>query len=325
MEPINLNHAQILYSSAGIKPTNEITSSSSNAPQSTPAEIKISSQDPIVAHDSNIKSRFSSMEEQSQHKTKIVAQWVTLAELESGIRRPYETTEDERLGKLSLKELMEESNNLPRVDQNGHLQSGFAGTEQGDRISVAIANKILEAQYDYRKSTQSVESAIKDFKLHIEKKLNIAPSSYDIVFRNGKITAQGKVTDAASMKNIQKIQEVLDNPKNLQVADTLSTEIDRLNKAALALVENELTQYIYGAIKDPYLQKNISIDWLMEGMNYSNATESTQVNYKFTSIIADAREKYHAAIKNGTHLSNYDIDPGIIELTNLRKNIDVNA
>ena len=83
MEPINLNHAQILYSSAGIKPTNEITSSSSNAPQSTPAEIKISPQDPIVAHDSNIKSRFSSMEEQSQHKTKIVAQWVTLAELES--------------------------------------------------------------------------------------------------------------------------------------------------------------------------------------------------------------------------------------------------
>lgn len=322
MEPININHSQVLHSTAGIKLTGDISSLSSDLSRPKSAEIKISQEESKIAHDSNIKPRFTGMDEQSTSRTNHAAQWVTLEELESGTRRPYATAEDERLSRLTLKELMEESNNLPRVDQNGHLQSGFAGTEQGDRLRSAMANKIFEAQYDYKKSAQSVETAVKDFKLHIEKKLNISPDRYDIVFSNGKITAQGKAVDAESLK---KIQEVLDNPKNVKASMTLAGEIEEFNKAALALVNNELTQYIYGATKDPYLEKNVSIDWLMEGMSYSKATESSQVNYKFTSLIADAREKYNAAIKNGTHLSNYDIDPGIIELTNLRKNIDTNA
>jgi hypothetical protein len=262
------------------------------------------------------------MEEQSEHITNVAAQWVTLEELESGLRRPFATAEDERLSNLTLKELMEEANNLPRVDRNGHLQSGFAGTEQGDRINIAVANKVLEAQYLYKKSSQNVEASVKNFKLDMEKKLKISPDGYDIVFSNGKITAMGKGADEQTLK---KIQEVLDNPKNMKSAMKLSAEIEEFNKAALALVENELTQYIYGAAKDPYLEKNVSIDWLMEGMNYSDATKSGHVNYKFTSIIADARMKYHETIRNGTHLSNYDIDPGIIELTNLRKNINTNA
>lgn len=322
MDAINVNHSQILYSTLGIKPTSDISSTHSDPSQSTPTEVTISRVEPDIVHDNNIKSRFSSMEEQSKSVTNVVSQWVTLEELESGTRRPYATAEDERLSRLTLKELMEESNNLPRVDNNGHLQSGFAGTEQGDRINVAIANKVLEAQYSYEKSAKSVETSVKDFKLNIEKNFKIFASSYDIVFKNGKITALGKGADESSLK---KIQEILDNPKENKAAIALSTEIKEFNKTALVLVENELTQYIYGATKDPYLEKNVSIDWLMEGMNYSKATESGQVDYKFTALIAEAREKYHEAIKDGTHLSNYDIDPGIIELTNLRKSIDTNV
>lgn len=329
MDAININHAQVLYSSVGVKvigtvsaPTETATPAETN---SSATEIKLSPEASSIAYDPNIKPRFSSMEEQSAHKTRVVAQWVTLDELESGTRRPFATAEDERLSHLTLKELLEEGNKLPRVDKNGHLQSSFSGTEQGDRIGIAIANIVLETQYTYRKAAANVETAVSDFKQHIEKKFNIDPKSYDIVFSNGKITAIGKGSDMASQKDLQRIQKILEKPDDLKVAMSLSLKIDEFNKAAMGMVANELTQYIYGPTQDPYLEKNISMDWLMEGMNYSNATKNTQINHKYLDLIASAREKYHAAIKDGTHLSNYDIDPGILELTQLRKNIDAKA
>src|SRR5690606_11040706 len=114
--------------------------------------------------------------------------WVTLEELETGIRRPPASAEDERLSYLTMKELMEEGLQLPRVDKNGHLKSGFAGTEQGDRISVAKANILLEAQYNLRKTAKNVEASVDKFKKHIEKEFKVDPDSYDIIFKNGKIT-----------------------------------------------------------------------------------------------------------------------------------------
>jgi hypothetical protein len=57
----------------------------------------------------------------------------------------------------------------------------------------------------------------------------------------------------------------------------------------------------------------------MEGMNYSHATTSSQLGYKYLSIVADAREKYHAALKDGSHLTEGKTNPGILELTKLRQ------
>lgn len=329
MDAININHAQVLRSSVDVQINGTVSAPAETAtptlPNSSATEIKLSPEASSIAYDHNIKPRFASMEEQSEHKTRVVAQWVTLYELESGTRRPFATAEDERLSRLTLKEIMEESNKLPRVDKNGHLQSSFAGTEQGDRIGIAKANIILEAQYNYRRAATSVESAMSDFKQQLEKKFNLDPKSYDIIFSKGKMTAVGKGSAMASQKELGQIQKILDNPDSMKTSLSLSSKIDEFNKAALTIIENQLTQYIYGATKDPYLEKNISMDWLMEGMNYSNATQNPQVNHKYFDIIAAAREKYHAALKDGTHLSNYNIDPGILELTQLRKNIDTKA
>lgn len=328
MDPINISHSQVLHSTAGIKATSDSFTSPGSA-QVTLTEIKLSANETKVTLESAVeaesKPRFASMEEYNQHKATVYAQWVTLEELKTGARRPYVTEEDARLATLTMKELMEESSKLPRIDSNGHLQTSMFGTEQSDRIGVAIANKVFEGQHEYNKAAESVENSLKNFKLTIEKKLNIAADSYDIVFSNGKITAVGKGAAAADEKSLKKIQDVLDNPTEMKVAMVLSADIEKFNKAAVVLVENNLTQYIYGASKDPYLEKNLSKDWLMEGMNYANATKGSHINNQYNTIFSEAREKYHEAIKNGTHLSNYDIDPGIIELTNLRKSIDTNA
>ncbi|MDZ4260733.1 MAG: hypothetical protein U1B30_00155 [Pseudomonadota bacterium] len=328
MDPINVNHAQVLYSTAGIKAISD-SSSSSSSPEVVLTEIKLSANETKVtlesAAEADSKPRFASMEEYNQHKATVYAQWVTLEELETGTRRPYATEEDARLATLTMKELMEESTKLPRIDSNGHLQSSIFGTEQSDRIRVATANKIFEGRHEYNKAAESVESSVKNFKLNIEKKLNIAADSYDIVFSNGKITAVGKGTAAADENSLKKIQDVLDNPTEMKVAMVLSADIEKFNKAAVVLVENNLTQYIYGASKDPYLEKNLSKDWLMEGMNYANATKSSHLNNQYTALFAEAHEKYDSSLKNGTHFENFDTDPGILELTNLRKGIDTNA
>lgn len=173
MNSINLNHAQILFSTIGIKPVGEITpqlieAPNSNAAQESSVEVNISSAAlEFVTYDS--KPRFSSLDELSQHKSQLYSQWTTFEEFESGTRRPFASEEDLRLSKLTLKEFMKESNYLPRVDKNGHLQSGLAGTEQGDRISVAIANKLNETQFNYQKAALEVESDVSGFKKTLKK------------------------------------------------------------------------------------------------------------------------------------------------------------
>ena len=263
--------------------------------------------------------RFDSQEELSEHKTRLVATWVTEHELETGTRRPYATAEDERLSKLSLKELVIESSKLPRVDEHGHLQNGRAGTEQGDRISVAITNLVFEAQYNFKKAAENVEASVKEFEKHLQEKFSISPESYDITFIDGKITAISTGKNGADNATLKKIQNVLDNPGKIKPAKDLIEDIKTYNQTAFTIIDNQLTQYIYGAYKNRYLPKEVSADWLVEGMNYSHATTSGKINDKYLSIIAGARDKYQAAVKDGSHLANSNTDPGIMELTKIRQ------
>jgi hypothetical protein len=325
MESINLNHTQLLFTSVKTAPSQNTTKApedivfTANTNSSPSVKVTLSPEASQISHDYKSTSRFASMEEQSENKTRVVSTWVTLEELESGSRRPFATAEDERLSRLTLKELMEESLKLPNVDKNEHLQSGFAGTEQGDRIGVAIANILLEAQYDYLKAAKDVESSVKEFKKYVEEELGIDPDSYDIVFRNGKVTAVSKGKEGASDADLEKIQDILDDPEKIKEARKLVLDIESFNTASLQLVENQLTQYIHGPQQNRYLPKEVSIDFLMEETNYSNVSGSSQLNSKYLSIMQGANEKYHAALKDGSHLKSGTTDPGILELTRMRQ------
>lgn len=327
MDSINLNHSQILTTAVKKNPTQptpensqaqqEKTFTSSNG---TPSVIvTLSPESAQLSHDYKITSRFGSLEELSEHKTRLAATWVTEHELETGTRRPFASAEDERLSKLSMKELMAESAKLPRVDEHGNLQNGRAGTEQGDRISVAKTNLIFEAQHNYKKAAGNVEASVKEFEKHLQDKFKIDPSSYDITFIDGKITAVSTGKNGADNATLKKIQDVLDNPEKIKPAKDLVEDIKTYNEAAFKVIDYQLTQYIYGASQNRYLPKDVSADWLVEGMNYSNATTSGKIHDKYLSIVADAREKYQAAVKDGSHLANTNTDPGIMELTKIRQ------
>ena len=74
------------------------------------------------------------------------------------------------------------------------------------------------------------------------------------------------------------------------------------------------------------LIKNLFIHVEMfESINILYTTSQNILNEKYLSIIADARGKYNAAVKDGTLLSYYDIDKGLLELTKLRENINTKA
>jgi hypothetical protein len=327
MGPVNLDHKQFLATAskliylstntdAPVATEEKIFTSGSNSPS---AIVTLSPESAKLSFEYEANSRFNSPEELSEHKTRLYSTWVTYDELESGKRRAFASPEDQRLSTLTLKELMEESLKLPNVDKNGHLQSSMEGTEQGDRINVAIANIILESQYNYRKAAKSVEASLEKFKQHIEEKLNIKPDSYDVMMVKGKITAVSKGKNGSDNATLKKIQDVLDKNEKIKPAKDLVSDIQNFNAAALKLIDNHLTQYIHGAQQNRYLSKNISADWLMEGMNYSHASTSNQVSGKYLSIVADAREKYHAALQDGSHLANGKTNVGILELTKLRQ------
>ncbi len=320
MNVIDINHTQFFYSAIGLRDAKEISTPDQSASESsstqTPSTIvDISLEASKIVYAQNINSRFSSMEEQSESKERMVAQWVTREELENGARR-YETEEDMRLSQLTLDELLAEAAQLPKVDKYGHMTGSFAGTEQGDRISVAMTNIFFELQYQHTKTEERVEATVDQFKEAIQQKYQIDPNDYDIVFRNGKVTAIGEKLDEESLKQVQ---ELLDDPGNLNEAKYLNTAIEKYNNSSVEFMQYYLTVRVKGPIQDPYITKTTSINQLMEGVNYSKLDNNGHLGSKFLGIVADAREKYHAALKDGTHFSNYDIDPGVLELTELRK------
>ena len=305
MDSISVNHIQMLATTLKrntpvenqIGPV-DMAFSATDSQSSPSVEVKLSPAASQIAKDIHVTSRFSSKEEQSENKTRVVSTWITLEELENGTRRPFATPEDERLSHLTLKELMAESMKLPRVDEHGHLQSGFAGTEQGDRIGVAIANIILESQYRHKKSAEAVEASLSKFKQHISDNLGIDPESYKIVFKNGKVTVISNGGEkGADSDALKKIQDVLDNPNDVKPAKALQNNIALYNTASHKLIDNQLTQYIYGAQQNRYLPKEVSSDWLMDGVDYSKATHNSNLSQKYLAIIAGANEKYHAALE----------------------------
>lgn len=321
MDAINLNHTQILTAAASKSaPQNTQEKSFTASSQAVPSVIvTLSPESSQLSHDYRMASRFNSLEELSEHKTRLAATWVTEHELETGTRRPYASAEDERLSRLSLKELMAELSHLPRVDKNGYLQNSSAGTEQSDRISVAITNLLFEAQYNFKKSAQRVEASLGEFKTHLHEKFNIAPNSYDIKYIAGKITAVSAGKNGASNATLHKIQSMLDTPNTIKPAQNLVQDITAYNTAAFTLIDDTLTQYIYGASQNRYLPKDVSVAWLAEGFNYSHATTSGQIHNKWLTIVANANEKYQAAVKDGSHLENSNTERGILTLTKIRQ------
>jgi len=330
MDPISLNHTQILYSTAGIKvvgeivaPVQEIQGSGNAVPSSV--EVKLSPAASEIVFDKNIKPRFASNEETSANLTKLMSELITREEYETGKRRPFASVEDERLSHLTMKELMAEANKLPRVDEHGHLLSSGQGTERGDRINVAIGNILFINHFARQQSAAKVEASVEGFKKHIEQKYKIDPNSYDVIFKDGKPTVVAKISSestAANSVELEKIQSALDDPKGSVFAQNLQADIKEYNKLSFEFIDNDLAQHIYGAEKNPYIEKNISSDWLLDGTNYSSVTKGDGLGQKYLEIIAGAREKYNAAVKDGTHLSNYDIDPGLLELTRLRESVN---
>jgi|GEM_PF-1225299 len=334
MEPISLNHTQIISSMintnrASDKAASEtIQSFTSAEPDAKTAPQVIISPLAATLSDLSLKSRFTSQEEFSTHSTKLFSQLLTTEEIQSGTRRPFASEEDERLSHLTLKELMEESNKLPLVDEHGHSAASIYGNEQTDRINIAIGNLLLTNQVKQRDAASAVEASVSAFKSNAEEKLKISSQSYDIVFKDGKATVFGKVSsngNAANADELKKIQALLDNPGDDEPARKLLGDIDQYNQTSWQLIDNELTQHIYGAEQDPYLPKNASVDWLLEGTNYSNVSSSNNLYDKYVEIVASARIKYQAALEDGSHFANSRTDPGIQEATKIRESLNTQA
>ncbi len=119
MEPININHAQIISSTINSsrsvsEPDTPLVFTSADQTIKAPSEVVISPLASAIS-DLNLKSRFTSYEDLSAHKTKLFEQTLTTEEIQNGTRRPFASAEDERLSHLTLKELMDEGKKLPAL------------------------------------------------------------------------------------------------------------------------------------------------------------------------------------------------------------------
>lgn len=294
-------------------------------PQSS-VEVQLSPAASQLKVDLNLKSRFSSDAEYSAYATNLHSQWITYDEIESGTQRPFASAEDERLSHLTLKELMEESMSLPMVDDNGHSNLNVYGTERGDRINVAKANILIRAQYEFKKSGENVANSLREFKEAVSEKFGVDQSSFDIVYKNGKPTVEAKISStgkSADPAAIEKIQKMLDSPGGDIFAKKLTDDIESYNNASWQIIDNELTQHIYGPEQNRYLPKNVSKEWLLEGTNYSNVTTTNNLYDKYVDIAAQAAVKYNAALEDGTHFTQSRTDPGILEVTRMREEINL--
>lgn len=323
MESISINHSSYLTSIRSLGTTsNNLSLDTSNEKVG-----QVSSEDQVTLSPASVElyksegsPRFSSMEEQSASKEKMINSWITLEELENGVRRQFTDPEEARLSTLSLSELMKELNNLPAIDKYGHLQSSSSGTEQGDRLSSAVANITIQSQYNLDKTAENVSKSLTEFKAHIESELGVDPDTYNIKYIDGKITVVGSGENALNGPEIQKIQKLIDNPKGDSKAKDLVDSISKYNDAASTIINNRLIQKTEGATHNRYLPNELSVDDIMNGMDYSNTEETSHLYRKWVDIVSKANESYSEALKDGSHLENALEDPGILELTKIRQN-----
>ncbi|HEY6528713.1 MAG TPA: hypothetical protein VIZ65_08460 [Cellvibrionaceae bacterium] len=334
MDSISINHAQTLSNTINTKRIDNDTSLEESL-TFAPAESNVEASAEVVISplafvlsDLNLKSRFTSADEFSEHTTKLFSQFLTTEEIQSGARRPFASAEDARLSRLSLRELMEESNKLPLVDENGHSRASFYRNEQTDRISIAAGNLLLTNQVNHRDAAFRVDQSVSSFKLDVEEKVGISSTGYDIVFKDGKATAIARISStgvAASPEELKNVQEFLDNPSHNPISKKLLLDIDSYNRESWQLIDNELTIHIYGGEQDRYLQKQVSKEWLMEGTNYSTVSQENGLYSRYVEIVAAANIKYQAALEDGSHYYNNNTDPGILEITRIRESLSVKA
>ena len=324
MDPLNLNHAHYFPSikSEGVTHNDKsLGSLSSKNEQVSTSDQVILSPAAVKLYESELpRSRFSSLEQQSASKTKQVNSWITLAELESGVRKPPADEESARLRTLSLLEIVQEINRLPNKDEHGYLQNSFAGTERGDKLSSAKADIILQSQYAYEKASKNVTESLQEFKEYVEAALGVDSDTYSIQFKNGKITVVNIGGGGLPNDDTKKIQALLDEPKPQTEAQQLVDDITDYNEAASTLINNNLLMMTVSGAKNPYLPKEASVNQIMEGMDYSHVETRSHLYGKWVAIVAQANEKYHAALKDGSHLENaYKDTPGLLELTKIRE------
>ncbi len=179
---------------------------------------------------------------------------------------------------------------------------------------------------DHRDATSAVEKSVTNFKTNVEEKLKISSQGYDIVFKDGKASAVGKISStgkAVNADDLKKIQDILDNPTGNAITQNLLNNIDQYNQLSSQLIDNELTQHVYGGEQDRYLPKSVSKNWLMEGTNYSNVSTGNDLYNKYVEIVAAANVKYHAALEDGSHFTDGRTDPGILEATRIRESVSI--
>lgn len=320
MDPIHINHAHYLQSLPSLTRESRTFSavSTQKITEENTEQVTLSPAAKALQIGTSGSARFQSMEAQSANKTKQVNAWLTLDELESGIRRPFSHPEEARLSTLTLSELMREIKNLPAVDEHGHLQSSFAGTEQGDRLGTAVANLKIRAQFAFEKALKGVSDSLADFEEYVESHLGISPETYSVKHINGEITVVVSDNGTLNNPNIKKIQNLIDAPKHGSKAEEFVSRIEEFNRAASELINNRLTLHTEGQNQNPYLPKRLSVEEIMDGVNYSGSAASHLSN-KWLNLVESANAAYREAITNGSHLEN-TVNPGIRALTKKREN-----
>ena len=321
MESINLNHVQHLMSlRATVTQSHELTFSDSDLKANPKTGLDRVTLSPALYQADLSSSRFSSMEEQSASKTKQVNSWLTLDELESGVRKPFKDAEDARLSTLTLAELMEEIKNLPNVDKNGHLKSAFAGTEQGDRLGSAAANIKIQAQFNFERASENVSQTLSGFQEFVESELGISPDQYRVKYINGEIMVVSAGESSLNNSAIHRIQDLLDDPEGHDEAVKLMKDIISYNDAAAELINNRLIRATGGSNQNQYLPESLSVDEIMNGVDYSNADGLSHLHGKWLDVVAGANESFKSALSDGSHLEK-TMDSGVLELTKLRESL----
>lgn len=318
MESIQLNHSQILQKTVGLQLSGqvELGSAKSEAIPSTIVEIS------AVAHkliEGNRESRFSSDEERDAHLTKLANTMLTYEDLQSG-KHSYENEEDQRLGQLSMKELLIE--NYQSWTESGELGGVVSESVRSDRHLIAKGNLDIEAAFQFEKSREFVTLALDNFREKLSEKIpSIDPDSYDIVYQDGEITAIAKGSDGATDEELEKIQKLLDDPGDNPAAKRLVNSIEQFNKASLEVVNLEITKVKYrGAYdgNDPYIPESYSMEQVMQDFSYSDDVEaSNHMSGALTDMYAGSRERYHTALEDGSHADLQD--PGLRALTEMRE------
>lgn len=320
MDLISINHTQVMQQTANFKPLEPVEHGGEKTAAGqtivTPVDI---SPAPAKARDESITPRFNTSEEQQRHIRDKANSAPTLDDLKDG-KIDSASAEINSLMKLGMKGVMQEM--WSEYKEHGGLLGLVAPSESIEKLGEAARNIKLEVQYQFENAKEAVSITMDKFKTMASDNLDIAEDSFDVVYENGKTTVVGIEGEDITQEQIDKLQQLIDNPSGNAVALQLSNAIDQFNNASWEVIDHDLDMYKYNSPHDggnPYVPESYSMDEVMpNGFSYTDDIEqSGHIQNALMDMLSSAREGLKVAIEDKSHFELED--PGLRALTLMRE------